>query len=162
LRDGAPAPPPAGFTGLCMTNPEICSWPARNTQVVALNDETQAVLEQVNLSVNGSVEYESDPVTSAAAGQWHLPVSGRGDCKSYALAKQQALIARGFPQNALRIAIVRTLQRELHAVLTVDTDSGDLVLDNMTPEIRSPQQTAYAWLLRQSSTDAHAWVRLTN
>ena len=60
---------------------------------------------------------------------WDYPVDGKGDCKIYALFKRKLLIERGFPRQALLMTIVRDLNGEGHAVLTVKTDRGDFVLE---------------------------------
>jgi predicted transglutaminase-like cysteine proteinase len=56
---------------------------------------------------------------------------------------------------------VRTPRDELHAVLTVDTDKGVLVMDSLTAEILPWSDTHYRWLERQSSSDPLKWVSLT-
>ena len=47
-------------------------------------------------------------------------------------------------------------------VLTVDTDRGVLVLDSLTPEIRSWSDTNYEWLMRQASDNPMRWVAVTD
>ena len=71
---------------------------------------------------------------------WDYPVDGKGDCKIYALFKRKLLIDRGFPRQALLMTIVRDLNGEGHAVLTVKTDRGDFVLDNLSDEIRAMER----------------------
>jgi predicted transglutaminase-like cysteine proteinase len=162
IADGMSAPPPAGFVGFCMRSPEACtnrSAPAA-TQVV-VDDRTAATLIAVNAQVNDSITYESDISHYGSANRWTLhPEGGYGDCKDYALAKREALRAAGLPDQALRIAIVRTPRDELHAVLTVDTNKGVLVLDSLTPKIRPWSDTSYSWIERQSAQDPLRWVSL--
>lgn len=50
------------------------------------------------------------------------------------LAKRQVLIHLGLPEPALRIAVVLTPSFVRHAVLTVVTDEGNFVLDNLHDE----------------------------
>jgi hypothetical protein len=45
-------------------------------------------------------------------------------------------------------------------VLTVRTDRGDLVLDNLTARLRTADQTDYTWVKRQSAIHPALWVRL--
>jgi len=66
---------------------------------------------------------------------WTIPTDGYGNCKDYALAKRKDLAAAGFPILALRMAIVITPREKRHAVLTVATDKGDFVLDNLENDI---------------------------
>ena len=74
---------------------------------------------------------------------WDYPVDGKGDCKIYALFKRKLLIERGFPRQALLMTIVRDLNGEGHAVLTVKTDRGDFVLDNLSDDVRPWSATGY-------------------
>lgn len=70
---------------------------------------------------------------------WTLPldVGGRatGNGKHYVLEKRRALVEAGVSKNALSIAVVRTPRRETHAVLLVQTDRGEVVIENLTPEM---------------------------
>jgi len=70
------------------------------------------------------------------------------------------LLEKGWPTAALLITVVRDENQEGHAVLTVDTDMGDLILDNKTDMIRAFADTPYTYYKRQSRTDATAWVAL--
>jgi len=161
MADGSTGSPPPGFVGFCMHNLAACTNRTPGPTEVALDDKVKEILLRVNSQVNDAITYETDMEQFGVANRWSLDaVGGYGDCKAYALAKRQALLAAGLPDGALRIAIVRTPQDELHAVLTVDTNGGNLVLDSLTPDIRPWSQTGYVWLLRQSSDDPLRWVTL--
>ncbi len=71
-------------------------------------------------------------------------------------------MAAGIPQAALRIAVVVTPDESRHAVLTVVTDRGDYVLDNMRDDIVSWDQTGFTWIERQASSSPLEWVSLRN
>ena len=45
--------------------------------------------------------------------------------------------------------------------LTVRTDRGDFVLDNMKPQIRRWDKTGYVFIKRQSQKNPQVWVALT-
>ncbi len=156
ISDGNVAAPPPGFVSFCMHNIEACTAKPSPATTVALNDETRAKLIAVNEKINDAIVYETDQEQYGVANLWTLDPSF-GNCKDYALSKQKELIAEGFPAQALRIAIVRTPQDELHAVLTVDTDHGDFVLDSLTSEIKPWSQTEYRWLTRQSAQNPIRW-----
>ncbi len=96
----------------------------------------------------------------ARAEYWNIPTDGLGDCEDYALTKRQALMAAGFAEPALRIALVMTARGERHAVLTIATDRGDYVLDNLTGAILNWDKTDYEWLARQDPNQAWGWVAL--
>jgi predicted transglutaminase-like cysteine proteinase len=119
------------------------------------------MLVRVNNSVNDAITYEPDEDHYGAANQWTLnAIGGYGDCEDYSVSKREALRAAGLPDDALRIAIVKTRGGEYHAVLTVDTDKGVLVLDNITSEIHAWTDTPYTWLKRQSADNPLSWVML--
>jgi predicted transglutaminase-like cysteine proteinase len=42
--------------------------------------------------------------------------------------------------------------------LTVTSDRGDLVLDNLDPQVRLCSETSYRYLKRQSEYDTGAWL----
>jgi len=81
-----------------------------------------------------------------------------GDCEDYAMTKRSHLIHMGVPASALRIAYVKTSWGEGHAVLVVRTDSGELVLDNLTRAILPIQQTGLR-VVSMSGANPSRWVR---
>ncbi len=56
------------------------------------------------------------------------------------------------------MTIVRDLEGQGHAILTVKTDHGDFILDNLTDRIRPWTATGYRYLKRQSQQDPNVWV----
>jgi len=92
--------------------------------------------------------------------RWTIPTDGYGDCDDYAVTKRKELLDAGFPVSALRLAVVYSPRTARHAVLTVTTDKGDLVLDNMAETIVSWNATGYTWIERQAATDPMKWVSL--
>jgi predicted transglutaminase-like cysteine proteinase len=162
IVDGRGTTPPPGFVSFCMHNAALCAGSqAPEPQKVVLDDQKRAVLMAVNDQINRAIAYRGDPQNFGIANIWRLDaVGGSGDCKDYALAKQQALIAAGLPKEALRLAIVKTPRDELHAVLTVDTDRGDFVLDSIDPAILPWSETSYDWLSRQSADNPLQWLSL--
>jgi predicted transglutaminase-like cysteine proteinase len=62
---------------------------------------------------------------------------------------------RGFRKRA-----VRDLNGEGHAVLTVKTDHGDFVLDNLSDEICPWTATGCQFCKRQAQDDPNVWLRL--
>jgi len=55
---------------------------------------------------------------------------------------------------------VRKPDGEGHAVLTVRTDKGDYILDNLTDKVRSWDQTGYRFLKRQAIDNTGRWVSI--
>jgi len=93
---------------------------------------------------------------------WTIPTDGYGSCHDYALAKRKELIDIGLPQRALRVAILTTRSNERHAVLTIATDKGDYVLDNLRQDIRPWLDTGYTWIARQDTSSASGWASLNS
>ena len=64
------------------------------------------------------------------------------------------------PLGGLLITVVRQENGDGHAVLTVLTDRGDLVLDNLSPDVLVWNDTPYRFLKRQSTRDTGQWVAI--
>ena len=84
----------------------------------------------------------------------------KGDCEDFVLLKRRDLIDKGWPVGALLITVVRQQNGDGHAVLTVLTDRGDLVLDNLEPRVKLWSQTDYQYVKRQSEFDTGKWVAI--
>ena len=56
--------------------------------------------------------------------------------------------------------MVRDKHGDGHAVLTVKTDKGELILDNQNEDILLWSETGYRFVKRQSQTDPNVWVSL--
>jgi predicted transglutaminase-like cysteine proteinase len=91
--------------------------------------------------------------------RWSYPDDGYGDCEDYALLKRRMLIESGWPREALLLTVVRG-EGEGHAVLTVTTDKGDYVLDNLNSDVLLWSNTGYRFIKRQSQYDPNVWVSL--
>jgi predicted transglutaminase-like cysteine proteinase len=115
-------------------------------------------LQQINLTVNRSIEEMSDREQFGQEDVWSLPETGHGDCEDYALMKRKLLIERGWPSSALLLTAALTPQGEW---LTAVTDKGDYVLDSLTDTLRTTSQTGYTYLSRQSPANPRAWVSVT-
>jgi len=123
---------------------------------VPLDEAAARDLVEVNREVNRSIRPQRK-AGYAGVGRWQIAPAA-GDCNDYAVTKRHALMRRGWPASALLLAEVETDWGEAHLVLTVRTDGGDYVLDNLTPAIRPWSATTYRWVRRQSSADANTWV----
>jgi predicted transglutaminase-like cysteine proteinase len=117
-------------------------------------------LDRINQSVNKRIR----PVSEGALDDvWSLPLAeGRrdGDCEDYVLEKRRVLIGEGLPAEALSIALVETRRDQPHAVLLVNTDNGEIVLDNHSPWATPWRAVNYVWLKRQSPYDQSRWVEV--
>lgn len=128
---------------------------------IRLTAQNMSILKRINRTANRSIK----PVSNydhwgTMMDHWDYPTDGKGDCKIYALYKRKLLQDAGFPRQALLMTVVRDLHNEGHTILTVKTDKGDFVLDNLVDEIRPWNATGYYFLKRQSQQNPNVWVSL--
>ena len=100
----------------------------------------RARLDEANRAVNAAVRYVSDYAQHGEADRWSAPLAtfatAKGDCEDYAIAKYVALREAGFPQEDLRVVLVRDRAvRQDHAVLAAHLDGRWLILDNRRSEL---------------------------
>jgi len=122
---------------------------------VPLDEQHVAQLQQVNSHVNGTIQEVSDLDQYGREDVWTLPTSGKGDCEDFALLKRKLLVQLGWPASALAIVVGTTSQGEPHAFLTVATDRGEYVLDNLTSSILPSSRTGHVFHSRQSG---QGWI----
>ena len=150
---------PVGASEFCQRFPADC---LPNTNIVPAAALTEASWNQL-LSVNAYFNANIVPVTDrelyGVDEFWTYP-NGYGDCEDIALAKRRQLIQDGWSPSDLMIAVVRQRNGEGHAVLTVRTDRGDFVLDNMRNKVMLWSETEYTYLKRQSAADPGRWVKI--
>lgn len=162
LPSGLPTQTPAGFISFCSRFPDQCATAANPTDIIETTPDIWQILARINAETNSAIEPEDDEDHYGKAEYWTIPTDGLGDCEDYVLAKRRALIAAGLPADALRVALVKLRNGELHAVLTVSTDQGDYVLDSLQVAILPWTKTGYTWLERQSAGNPWVWVALNN
>jgi predicted transglutaminase-like cysteine proteinase len=152
--------PPIGWTQFCQTYKGICDTKPLPPLDVVLDEKARNDLKQINDWVNHTVKPETDMDHYRMIQWWRYPDDGAGACHSYALLKRRLLIEAGWPRQALLMTIVHESDGEGHAVLTVETDRGEFILDNLTDEIRLWSKTPYRYYKRQSQDDPNVWVWL--
>ena len=155
LATGDPVAGPAGWLNWCMADRGRCA-PAARPRPVRATAALLALLESVQARVNDALTPRAEP-----PGQdlWQLGAAS-GDCEDYALAKQAALRAAGLPAGAARLVTARLPHGELHAVLTVETNRGTLVLDNLQRRVVPMNDLDYAWLRAQGFDRTLRWRQL--
>jgi predicted transglutaminase-like cysteine proteinase len=151
LTEGEFTLAPMAWIRFCVKNPSQCRVDGASN--VELNAAQMVELEQVNRSVNRRVREKPD---QSARDTWDVDVVA-GDCDDYAVQKRKELIALGWPPRALSLAMGYA-KGVPHLVLTVRTERGDLVLDNLRGEIVHASMTGYRWLKRQSPENPYYWV----
>ena len=152
---------PYGWADFCTRRVEECRVDVLDPVTIVASAKVMRVLAAVNADVNGAIE----PVSNlehwgTLLDHWDYPLDGKGDCKIYALWKRKQLLDMGFPRQALLMTIVRDLEGNGHTILTVKTDRGDYILDNMVGEMRLWDATGYNFVKRQSQADPNVWVSI--
>jgi predicted transglutaminase-like cysteine proteinase len=154
----AKADVPIGYIGFCVRLPDQCKISQDTPATIALTPQSWTILTHTNHLFNESIRPMDDERHYGIQEYWTIPADGYGDCEDAALAKRQALINQGLPASALRIAVAVAPGFGRHALLTVATNEGDYVLDNMTQRIRAWDDTGYNWIEHQDPKTG--WVSL--
>jgi predicted transglutaminase-like cysteine proteinase len=157
---GETSRPPIGWVQFCNDRPWECRVEAVEARDVDLTPAAYRELERVNRYVNDRIQPMTDLEQHGVIEHWGYPESGYGDCEDYVLLKRRMLLQLGWPRSALLITVVRDKKGDGHAVLTVRTNKGELILDNQVEEILAWQNTGYRFTKRQSQTDPNVWVSL--
>jgi predicted transglutaminase-like cysteine proteinase len=154
---GTPTMPPMAYTMFCLRYQDECRKmpPLFRGGAVRLTEKRWADLKEVNQTVNRSIIPESqEPGLSIES--W-LINPDRGDCNDYAVSKRHELLNRGWPSAALLLSEVVTKWEKHHLVVVVRTRSGDLILDNLTPQIKPWARAPYRWVRIQMQNNPRLW-----
>ena len=92
-----------------------------------------SIVESINRKVNESVSYMSDSEQFCVPEWWSEARNGFDDCDGYALLKRELLKEQGFDEDKIHIAtcwINVKADDTGHCVLIVETDKGQVILDN--------------------------------
>jgi predicted transglutaminase-like cysteine proteinase len=157
---GAPTRPPIGWMGFCIDYAPECETKPLEARDVVLTPRAWNDLGRINKWVNDSVWPITDMDHWGVVDRWNYPDDGYGDCEDYVLLKRKMLMQAGWPRQALLITVVRDLNGDGHAVLTVKSDKGEFILDNQNPEILLWSETGYHFVKRQSQSDPNNWIGL--
>jgi predicted transglutaminase-like cysteine proteinase len=150
--------PPIGYVAFCALGEEECKFQGK-IEKLKLTGENWDQIQQVNSYVNNTIRPATDMEVYGVAEKWTYPVDA-GDCEDFALLKKRYLAGLGISPDELLMTVLLDEKGEGHAVLTVTTDQGDIVLDNRRNEILRWDQTGYKFLKRQSQQDPKKWVSL--
>lgn len=115
------------------------------------------------------VHYIGDKKNWGKSDYWETPIeflSYGGDCEDFAIAKYTSLRALGVPDSAMRIAIVKDMQKNIpHAILIVYTQEGPMVLDNQIKRMTAASDIGHykpifsinrtAWWLHTDRNDSN-------
>lgn len=154
MREGPRVAAPFAFLKFCARNPAECAVDGAYVEARSDDDGFRRDLESVNRAVNREIVAEND---APGRDVWEInPASG--DCEDYALTKRSRLIAKGWSPRVLTLAIAIAPGYGPHVVLVAKTSAGDVLLDNLTPEIRSWSKANYFFISRQSAENPRHWI----
>lgn len=148
---------PYGHLDYCKRNPRDCGS-HRALAPMKLTPDRMKLMQSVNASVNAAIKPVSDQDNYGKRDYWTIPRNGKGDCEDYVLMKRAKLMARGISPSQLLITMVQG--SEAHIVLTVRTDRGDYILDNMQAEVLPVEKTSYRYIKMQSPSHSGQWVSI--
>jgi len=153
---------PVGHSQFCKANAWACRGETAQPVVVKLTEARWQELIAVNADVNRRIRPVTDAELFGREEYWTFPVNGAGDCEEYVLEKQRTLIAAGWPKSALLITVAKDIKNAGHAVLTVRTDQGDMILDNQVEAVLPWYATPYRYIKRQSAHAPSKWTGISD
>lgn len=160
LTVNTPVLAPVAFVHFCIRYPEDCRVRKSNLEIpVRLTQARFDELSKINRDVNNAIRPRAN-FESALAEKW-LVAPREGDCNDYAVTKRHELLARGWPSNSLLLAEVVLSSGEHHLVLTVRTNEGDLVLDNLDDSVRHASLLRYKWVRAQQTKNPRFWSKIS-
>ncbi len=151
---------PIGHYEFCQANPAECSIRSRDTRPMKLTHALWQRIVSVNIAVNHDIQPMNDVELYGRDEVWTYPDAHKGDCEDYVLEKRRELSRAGVSLSDLLITVVKKPDGEGHAVLTLRTDEGDFILDNLNNSVRPWIQTGYNFLKRQSDDNTGRWVSI--
>lgn len=159
MQTGKLTSQPIGHYDFCKREAAECNIVSRDTRPLSLNNSNWQLIQTVNLSANERIKPMTDMEIYGVEEYWAYPTTV-GDCEDYVLLKQRDLAKAGIPMTDMLITVVRKPDGEGHAVLTIRTDRGDFVLDNLTDEVMRWDETDYTYLKRQAANHTGRWVSI--
>jgi predicted transglutaminase-like cysteine proteinase len=151
---------PIGHFDFCKKFPGECEIRSVDAGPLKVSTAVWNLIHSVNASVNKRVKPMNDFEIYGKDEVWTYPDNGIGDCEDYVLEKRRRLNADGVSLSELLITVVRKPDGEGHAVLTVRTDKGDFILDNLTNVVQPWNKTGYRFLKRQATDHTGRWVSI--
>jgi predicted transglutaminase-like cysteine proteinase len=151
---------PIGHYDFCKSHPAECNIHPANLAPAKMTDGLWRKLTGVSAKVNAAVKPMSDLDHYGKDEVWAYPDDGYGDCEDYVLEKRRELARMGMSLADLLITVVRKPDGEGHSVLTVRTDKGDYILDNLTDKVKAWDATGYRYLKRQAIDNTGRWVSI--
>ena len=154
---GARTSVPYGWVDFCNRYSTECDVQGLDPVDIDLTPAALSDIERVNRKVNMAVQPVTDMDHWGVVDRWDYPLDGKGDCEDYALLKRKILMHDGYPRQALLVTVVKDHEGEGHAILTIKTNQGEFVLDNLDDRVLPWADTGYRFIKRQSQEDPNVW-----
>lgn len=125
--------------------------------------QESAFVKSINSEVNRAIRPMADYQTAGTDERWDRPGRGKylvGDCEDFAIEKRMRLIEAGFAPDKLFYSVAYVKGYGMHIVLIARLQSGDVVLDNISPHVLPWTKVKYSWLRIQSTRDPMEWHRV--
>jgi predicted transglutaminase-like cysteine proteinase len=132
-----------------------------STSAVGDNKPSLRELDLLNAGINQQIKYMTDLQQYGVADWWVDPAqtdTRYGDCEDYVLAKRSVLIEQGYG-DYVSIATAWVRGEGYHAVLVVQAQEGEYVLDNLHRLAHKKQDLGYNWHLIQKGK---RWYKIVN
>lgn len=159
MRITGAANPPIGHYEFCKSYPQECKPLNASAGPMTLTEQNWRTILDINYTVNTEIQPLTDMEIYGVEERWAYPTTV-GDCEDYVLEKRKRLMELGFSASNLLITVVLQPNGDGHAVLTVRTDRGEFVLDNMRNKVLLWSETEYTYLKRQANDDPGRWVKI--
>lgn len=153
------ANPPIGHYEFCRNYKSECQPSTGDRGPQKLTEQLWKAILDVNYTVNTTITPMTDQEIYGVEERWAYPTNV-GDCEDFVLLKRKMLMNKGFSASNLLITVVLQPNGEGHAVLTVRTDRGDFILDNMRNKVLGWADTEYTFLKRQDASNPGRWVKI--
>ena len=154
---GARTSVPYGWVDFCNRYSTECDVQSLDAVDIDLTPAALSDIERVNRKINMAVQPVTDMDHWGVVDRWDYPTDGKGDCEDYALLKRKILMHDGYPRQALLVTVVKDHEGEGHAILTIKTNQGEFVLDNLDDRVLPWADTGYRFIKRQSQEDPNVW-----
>lgn len=156
MRTGKVTSQPIGHYEFCKIYNKECNVRASNTSPTKLTRKRWSEIIEANAYANTQIRAVTDEQLYGVVEKWAFPKTA-GDCEDFALLKRHLLVSKGWPESSLLITVVRQKNGDGHAVLTVRTDRGDYILDNLEDRVVPWANTQYTFLKRQTPAHSGRW-----
>lgn len=152
----------------CERNAAECDSSPWQDTYLPVSKTLMELLKVVNADVNRRMIAMHDN-SNYGRDFWTVPPEDengnmRGDCDDYTMTKR-SILSKFIPKAAMSVAFVEIHENgvysQSHAVLVVRTLGGELVLDNLTNELKTPQQTGYKFIAMTEPYDQSQWRRVS-